>query len=45
VEKWCADNKKDIKNARNDEDFKMTIMKELYALADANKFNTLEKPK
>ena len=45
MKKWCQDNGKSMDTAREDEDFKMTVMKEIYALADANKFNTLEKPK
>jgi hypothetical protein len=34
-----------FETVRDNEDFQKTIMKDLYALADSNKFNSLEKPK
>ena len=43
--KWCDDNGKSVESAKKDEAFKKEIMESIYTLADANKFNTLEKPK
>jgi len=44
LEKWAQEKGISVEDAKKHADFKQLVMQDIYALADKNKFNSLEKP-